>query len=130
MANTYGYQFRSAKEPAVWDLFGKVTIGAAGAPTLVAASSRGITSITRNSAGRYTIVLAETWNKFLGMHVTIQLAAGIPASPVFHVVSETVATAATKNIVIEFDSAAGGAATDPDSGTVLYLQITLKNSSV
>lgn len=129
MANKYGYQFGYSPEAQVWKLYGKVTIGATGAPTLVAASSRGFASITRDSAGLYTIVLSDVWPKLLNASFQQLLASGLSAAPICGLISETVATPATKDLVVQFADAAGAAA-DPDDGVTLYIELTLKNSSV
>ena len=127
MANRLFYQFRLSLEKSIVDLFGKVTFGATGAPTLVAASSKGILSITRNSAGRYTIVLQDTYYALLMANFII-LNSTAPAAPNVRIVSEAVATLASKAIVIQF-SIADGTATDPGSGEALLFSLSLKNTS-
>lgn len=130
MANQYGYQFSTAKEAGVFTLFGKVAIGAAGVPTINTAQSKAFTSITRNAAGTYTIVLTDTWNRLLSYDVKSILAAGSPAAPTVYLVSETVATPATKNLVIKFKAPDGTTDTDPSNGTTLLITLVLKNSSI
>lgn len=56
-ANRWAQQFNYTYYAGVHYIFGKTTIGATGAPTLVTAQSRGITSITRTAAGKYRLVL-------------------------------------------------------------------------
>jgi len=134
MANLYGYQFAISPVAGVVNLYGKITIsGTAGAPTLVAASSKQMTSISRTSAGLYVLKLTQTYNSFLGMDVNVMLASGVPAAPVVSLVSETVASnnASTgQKVTFQLQNNGGGSATDPDSGTVLYIHAKLKNSSV
>lgn len=127
MANRWMQQFWLSFIKGKASLFGQVAIGATGAPTLSAANSMGITSITRNSAGNYTIVLNDTWVKFLGFHWTM-VDSGTQTVATCYVVSETVATAATKNIVIQCQDFAG-AAVDPRNGATLRFEIVLNNSS-
>lgn len=55
--NRWSQQFNYSYYTGVHNVFGKATIGALGAPTLVTAQSRGITSITRTAQGKYRIVL-------------------------------------------------------------------------
>lgn len=131
MANRYYTQFRYSLEKAVVDLFGYVTIGAVGAPTLSSVKSKGIKSITRTGAGAYDIVLGvgsnqDVYNNLLGMQA-IFLAAN-PASPIMHIVSQTVSTPSTGKISIQFRDYAG-AATDPGNGEVLQFVVQLKNST-
>lgn len=124
MANAYMYQFRFSPVPAVSELFAKITIGATGAPTLSAANSKGIASITRNAAGKYTIVLNDSWNKFLNLKACFLSSSGA-AAPDVCVFSEAVS--ASKSLIILCQ--AGGVNTDPANGEVMYLQIVLKNTS-
>ena len=107
-------------------LFGKVAIGAAGAPTLSAVNSKGIASMSRTAAGKYTITLQDKYVSFLGMQITPLLASGLPANISFCVVSESVSSA--KTVVIQCLDAAG-AAVDPDSGQTIYFEIKLSSST-
>lgn len=104
-------------------LFGHATIGATGAPTLVAADSKGIASITRNSAGDYTVVLQDTYPRFLGGEI-IQYGS-TSQDLTFHIKSHTVSTTKQFNFVCK----TANTATDPTSGTELYWIVRLKNSS-
>lgn len=102
---------------------GHATIGATGAPTLVAADSKGIASITRNSAGDYTVVLQDTFPRFLGG--TITQYGSTSQDLTFHIKSHTVGTTKQFNFVCK----TANTATDPTSGTELYWEIRVKNSS-
>lgn len=125
MASSYFYQNFQAKEPNVTKLFLKCSIGATGAPTLDSTASKGIASIARTAAGDYTVTLDEPYNSFLmfsgiflesdDMDLQLQLAA------------EAVSTATAPTIQII--CTAGAVATDPDDGSTLYAEITLKNTS-
>lgn len=108
-------------------LFAKVTIGATGAPTMSVVDSMGVASVSRTSAGVYKITLQDSYPKLLNIDATQILASGLPAAPSFAVKTETVATLATPVINVCFSAA--GVATEVDSGAVLLLEITLKNSS-
>jgi len=102
----------------------KVTIGATGACTLDAASSLGVASITRTSAGLYVITLRDKYTalmnaQFVSLDNAIQ-------DLTFQVNAETVAS--TKTITLW--TLTGATATDPTDTAILYGTITLKNSSV
>lgn len=127
MANRFFNQFAYSLEKAKCFLFLKAAIGATGAVTIDAANSKGITSITRNSAGRYTVVLQDTYVSLLGFKATIIESAATPTVAGVAVVSETVATAATKNVVFQCIAAAG-TAVDPASGSTMKLTFELSNS--
>lgn len=126
MAMRWFNQFRLSLEKQVVDLYAKVTIGAAGAPTLVVGASKGVASVAKNAAGKYTLTLSDQYYGFLGIDVKV-LNATSPAAPINYVVSQAV-TSATPTVVVQFLSDAS-VATDPANGEALYFQIKLKNSS-
>lgn len=127
MANRYFNQFRLSLEKTPVDLFMTMTIGASGAPTLVASKSKGIASVVRNSAGRYTITLSDKYVDLFMVDWSFQNATGISAAPEMGVVSYAV-SAATPTIVIQFANNAG-AATDPANLDEIKLVFTLKQST-
>lgn len=134
MANRYFTQFiRSlAKDPVF--LFGRVTFGAAGAPTLDAVNSKGIKSITRNSAGNYTVVLGsalavDVYPRLFNVTGVFIKASGTPAAPGHYLVSQQVATAASPSFIIQFLAVDGTTATDPASGEEWRFQVNLTNST-
>lgn len=133
MANAYLAQFRYSYEKNVTDIFLNVTIGATGAPTLntsALASSKGVVSITRNGVGEYTILLKQPWIKLLNCDATVQNATGIgTSSAAIGIVSggTNVSSVSAPTVQIQFSGA--GAAVELASGSVVYLQITVSNSS-
>lgn len=125
MANRYMQQFSYSFVPMKSEIFAQVAIGASGAPTLSAVNSKGVASISRNSAGDYSVTLSDTWYQFLGLSVVAKNSTGIPAAPDVGVKSETVAS--TK--IVRFVCSAAGVATDPANGDTLFIHFDLKNSS-
>lgn len=113
-----------ALEKEVKTLFAKVTIGASGAPTLVAAQSQGITSISRTSAGLYVLTLQDAYMKLL--HADIHIVTPSVEDIQANVKSEAVATSKT----VTFHCTTVGVATDPASGDSLLIRLDLKNSSI
>jgi serine/threonine protein kinase len=92
-----------------------------------------MSSITRNSAGKYTIVLNSTFNRLLMLDCIVLLASGLPAAPVVNVVEDNSAEAA-KSIVIQFSGPTAAddtalVATDPGNGETLLISMKLKNAS-
>lgn len=122
--NRRTFQFRYSFERDVCEYFLKVTIGSTGAPTL--STGKGVTSITRTSAGLYVITLQDTSNSLMGVTNTF-LSSGAPASPMFNVVSEAVNT--TGVITVQYRAIDNSTATDPASGEVLLLKIAVRNAS-
>ena len=95
MANRLFNQFGLALEKSVVCLYGQFTVGAAGAPTIIAAKSKGIASVSRLSAGRYQITLQDTYIDLLMFDATI-LSTAAPAAPCMRIVSQAVANVAAK----------------------------------
>lgn len=127
MANRFFQQFRFSLEKQIVDLYFKVTIGAAGAPTLVANGSKGVKSIVRNSAGNYTVTLQDSYFKFLDLDVTTLNATGIPAAPAVGLITVGVNSVAAPTI--NYVMSTGGVATDPANGDTLYGKVSVTNSS-
>jgi hypothetical protein len=130
MANARLFQFRYSHERDLVDVMLKVAIGTAGAPTIL--NGKGVASITRNSAGKYTIVLKDNYNVLLDVDVMSICPAPGPTAPQASITSETVNS--TKTIVLQMSgpTAAGNTAlvaTDPASGDVLMIHMTLRNAS-
>lgn len=123
MANV-GFWPLQARQKGIKEVHIKVAIGATGEPTLDAASSLGVASVTRTSAGLYVITLRDKYTalvnaQFVSLDNAIQ-------DLTFQVNAETVAS--TKTITLW--TLTGATATDPTNTAILYGTITLKNSSV
>lgn len=128
MANTYfPSQFLFQKERVPVRLYAHVTFGASGAPTLE--RGLGITSIVRNSAGKYTITLADNYNRMLGADMMQLTGASAAAAPVCTIVSQAVSNS-TPTLVLQYRAIDNITATDPASGEELFLEIALSNSSL
>lgn len=110
-----------ALEKEIKHLHMEVAIGGTGAPTLT--SGLGIASISRTSAGLYQITLQDKYVRLMGMSI-MQLVSSAE-DLVFQVQAEDVDSAKT----ISFHCLAGGVATDPSSGSKLFIQIMLKNTT-
>lgn len=104
------------------------SIGASGAATLVSGTGMGVESITRNSAGNYTILLSGSFFQLLDLRMAIESGASAPAAPSLNIVSQAVGTVAAPAIIIQMRDIAGAAA-DPASGEILRLSIDLNRSS-
>ena len=135
MSNRYfKNQYIQSMEKDVKQVFGHVTFGAAGAPTLDIKNSKGLASISRVSAGLFNIVFgtaastqAATVDKYFKLLMPDYAFANStsPAAPIMYVVSNNVAT--TGSIQVQFN--VGGVSTDPASGEQLYLQFILGDSN-
>ena len=123
--------------PGVVSVFGRVTFGATGAPTLdqTTQNSMGILSVVRNSAGNYTFTFGsntqlssvDTYFKLLSASAifnTVNTSAA-PASPGFYITSNLIST--TGKVTVQFNAA--GTATDPASGEILHVRFDFRNSS-
>jgi hypothetical protein len=136
MSNRYYNQFQATLAPKVVSLYAHVTFGASGAPTLDTANSKGIVSVTRNAAGKYTFVfgtkagMLDTYNKLLMVKHVFDASGNsgtAPASPSMFILANSVATAGTCSLQVEFNAA--GTATDPASGEGVYMEFIFKDST-
>ena len=118
-------QFTYSNVNAPVQIFMKVTFGASGAPTLANNNNGFISSVVRNSAGQYTITLADAYNGLLGMDWVFIVSGAAPASPNMRVKTNSITS---KSLVVVFDAA--GTATDPASGEIVLMTIMAQNSSV
>lgn len=123
MANR-NYNRYQALEKEVKTIFAKVAIGSTGAPTLNAAQSLGVASISRTSAGLYVLTLQDAYMRL--MHADIHVITPSAEDLKAHVSAESVASAKT----VTFRCDAAGTATDPASGDTLLIRVDLKNSSI
>lgn len=126
------FQFRYSAERDVVELFLKVSIGAAGAPTVILNkqfSASAPASIVRNSAGNYSINLRSSANVLLDCIATQQLAGATALSaPIMKVQSEQVNSVSAPSLIVQFFSDAGAVA-DINNGAVLMLRVTVRNAS-
>lgn len=140
MANRYYNNQAFTLSPGVVKVFGVVSFGGTGAPTLVTSGfvSKGIVSVTRNSTGLFTFVfgtqagMLDVYYKFLSAHVVFDTSGASgnpPASPVMSISSNLVSTPASCSLQVQFSDVETPAATDPASGEIAYLEFTFKNST-
>lgn len=125
MASRRFYQFRYSAEAEIVELYMAVSIGAAGAPTLVANQNKAISAIARNSAGNYTVTLSDNYKRIMLAEYS-PLSPTAPAAPVMSVITDS---SASGSLVLQFTNSTG-VATDPASGETLLLCLTLKNSTI
>lgn len=102
----------------------KIAIGATGAPTLSAADSLGVASVSRTSAGLYRITLSDKYSSLVQTLATELFATAEDIT--FQVKAADVSSGKT----IDLFCKAGATATDPADGAVLNLTFLLKNTSV
>lgn len=126
MANRYMNQFYLSLEKAKACLFGQVAIGGTGAPTISLSKSLGIASISRASAGLYTVTLNDSWVRLMNFQAQF-IDSGSQTVATTYVVSNTIASGG-KVIVIQCVDFAG-AAVDPRSGATMLLEINLSNTT-
>lgn len=131
MADRRFEQFRYGLERKMVDLYVNVAIGSTGAPTINATKSKGIASIARNSAGKYTITLSDSYQYLVLLSHSLVKASGVPAtaSNVNCMVRSDGSASATPTVAIEFVDNAG-VAIELVSGVTVLLHLQLKNSTV
>lgn len=123
MANRRFEQFQYSLVKKATYLVGKAVYNAT-SDTFTISEAPGVSSITVNGNGDYSMLLADKYAALLMAKFTIQKASAADLVP--QMVSETVAT--TK--LVNFKALAGATATEPATGDVLYFELVLRNSSV
>lgn len=126
MANRRFYQLRLSYERDIVDIYVKVAIGAAGAPTIL--NAKGVVTVIRNSAGNYTLNLRDNFNVLLDVDSKFISGASAPAAQNVNIVSETVISTTAPALIIQARNSAG-VATDPASGEIMIVRITARNAS-
>jgi len=113
-----------ALEKEIKTLFAKISIGATGAPTLVKPGSLGIASVARSAQGDYLVTLEDKYPALMGFEGVLLVSSAEDIT--FQLKAEDVDGAKT----FSFFTKAAATATDPSNGSVIYLTIHLKNTSV
>jgi hypothetical protein len=116
------FNFSFSAKPVVLRM--QVSFGSSGAPT-ISSGGMGISSITRNSAGDYTILLSKKFANLMMLN-SMMISSSAPAAPELRVKADAVASAGSLEIVFS----AAGVATDPASGEKVLLEIVLNDSSL
>jgi hypothetical protein len=111
-------------EKYVVDIYANVTFGASGEPTLVAANSKGVASVSRSAEGVFLFTLQDNYYKLLNVQGVFDADTAGPAAPTISISDDGV-TSGTVTVLTQN----GGMDTDPASGEELFLQISLSNSS-
>lgn len=122
MANR-NFNRKQALDKEIKEIYAKATIAGSGAPTLVAAESLGVASISRTSAGLYVLTLQDKYMKLRHADIAIITPAAEDIS--VNVSAESVASAKT----VTFQCTAAGVAADPASGDSFLISLQLKNST-
>jgi hypothetical protein len=123
---------RGTLEQGIVELYSQVAIGAAGAPTINVSRSKGIASITRNSAGNYTIALNDLYQYLMFLDYMIVLGAGDPSAGTnlnCVVRADNSKVSGAPSIQVEFLNAAA-TAVDLASGCTILFDLQFKNSLV
>jgi len=118
-------------------IHGQFAVGTTGAPTLSESKSVGVKSITRNSAGDYSLVLGvpsgdtDKYSHFFGAYFDIQKGSAIGSTAggaSFQLKgAPTVSTNGTVNFIALNSS---GAAAEIGNGETVHFMIVVKNSSL
>lgn len=113
---------KQSLEKEVKEIYARVNIGASGAPTLQ--DGLGVASITRDSAGVYILTLEDKYTRLMHLDVKQLVAAAQDLN--IQLEAQDVSSAKT----VTFRCIAGAVETDPADGSVLYIKLDLKNTSV
>lgn len=109
-------------EQGITTLYFKLTVGSTGAVT--SSSGYGLTSITRNDVGEYTLLLDRKYKKLLSVVPTIIQATTQGLS--FVVDTDSIASAGSIRVALSVDAVA----TDASSGTLILFAITVADTGM
>lgn len=129
MADRSFYNDATFAGPGTTVLFLEATIGAAGAPTLVAAESPGIKTITRTSAGLYVVTFGipsstvDKYRKCRGIFYSTT-SVGVSDAPCGQISADN-STSGNVHVL----TSEGNTATDPASGERIKIVFFMSNSS-
>lgn len=127
MANRLYKQFGASPDSGKVSFHGFITIGATGAVS--AFKGLGISSVVKTATGVYTVTMEDVFPAFLGANAIVVFN-GVPVvASVAMKQSPTVDPGPLKSVVLHTLDFAG-AAVNPDSGSRIYFEIKMRNSSV
>ena len=129
--NRYFYNVQARKRQ-VKLLHGKAAIGASGAVTLDAPASSGITSITKDATGTYTIVLDGKVPQLVGFSAML-LDDDINQIACFQLTANAVSTSGSltfKCLAATNSSTTTLIAANPSSGATLLFTVSVNNTSL
>ena len=142
MANRNYFNQSFSLIPGLVKIFARVTFAASGVPTLVAAQSKGVVSVTRDAQGLFTFVfgtqagMLDVYNKLLGVNILFDAitddssAGDSPTAPFYYLTANSVAVAASCSLQIGFCATANSATPiDPANGEAIYVEFTFRNST-
>lgn len=125
----------SAFEKGTVLIAGKFAVGATGAVgTITPATGHAIASVTRNSAGNYTIVFKDTFPDFLNVRAAIEFASsGAVLNPALQVRSWSYSPKADGGATLELQVvtlASPEVAADAPNGSEIHFQVVARNSTL
>lgn len=131
MANRLNKQFMQSLEAGIVKLYGEVTTSTSG--TISAQSCKGFSvAKTGSETGRYTVTLADKYNKLLHCGVVVVGATDAAYTAAKGLVSflrnDSVASSGT-TFNVQFADPATSADAELEDGAKFKLEITLKNST-
>lgn len=113
---------KQSLEKEIKELYAQVSIGADGAATVQKAL--GIESVVRTAQGVYRIILQDKYTRLMNINVTQLVASAQDLN--FQLMTATPST----DRIVRFRALTGVTATDPTSGSILFIKLDLKNTSV
>lgn len=131
MANRSFHRHLGSLEIDVVTLYAKFAVGASGAPTLDTSNSKGVASVTRDSAGQYTLLFSDYYQRLLWADAKLfSTSASNPTTDGVGFRLEADALSTAKTCQVQFFALDDGAAADVLDGQVVYMKFELRNSTV
>lgn len=130
MADCFGYNQLFTDRPETWFADGYIAIGGTGAPTMATVPSGIVSTVTRNSAGNYTLTLQQNWYALLFATFQTEIPSSLsPAELFVQLDSDTVGVASSGQGITFRVVTGAGVETDPPSGSGIRFLVMLKRSS-
>ncbi len=126
MANRRTNQFRNQFENGTLEYMLHASVDSSGDLTLVSPLNKGVTAITHDDDGKYTILFQDSNYLFISMDI-VSIVSTVSAAPILNVVSEDVQSA--KTVTFQLSDAAN-APTDPADGEILCIRVLVRQTSV
>lgn len=126
MANRLYQQFHQSLDHGVVSIYGYFTVGALG--VVSAFKGLGISNVVKTGTGTFTVTIADAFPAFLGATTMVVYNGASGVASVNMKQDPTVNPGPLKSIVFNTQDFAAGE-TDPATGTRIYFEIKMRNSS-
>lgn len=123
MANRYLQEFLATFVKKPVKIMGYIDLSSTGVPTIATGALLGVASVTKSGTGQYTLAIKDTYAQIMGADIQVQAAVPVDLTP--QILS---ASGPGKSLV--FSLLTGATPTDVAAAARVFVEITMRNSSV